>query len=343
MRFEGLFIAGAALHLPPPVAVRDAVRAGWCEPELESSTRMVSVRVSDTLSAPEMTIRAARAALRSAGRDPADLALLLHATAYYQGLDEWPAPSFVQREVAGSSHCPAMEVRQMSNGGMAALDLACHYLDGAPEDRAALLTAGDRFSPPGFDRWRTDPGTFYADGAAAVVVTRRPGFARIVALVSHSEPGLEGMHRGDDLFADAPFTHRRPIDMGVWQKAFIARHGMPYTAARVSRGGRTSLETVLAEAGADLADIDHFVLPNLGLHRLDSGYFRRYGIPVERSTWEWGRTVGHLGPADQFAGLARLWQDGRLAPGQRVLLLGVGAGFTWSGAVLEVLAPAAGR
>jgi 3-oxoacyl-[acyl-carrier-protein] synthase-3 len=336
MRFEDLYLTAVASHLPPAVSVEAAIANGWCDPSVRAGTKMASVTVSERESAPEMAVHAARAALRRAGQAPAELDLMLHATAYYQGVDTWPAPSYVQREVAYESTCPAIEVRQMSNGGMAALELAARALTGRT-GAAALITAGDRFCPPGFDRWRTDPGTLYADGASALVLTcGRPGFARLRSLVSHAEPGLEAMHRGDDLFAAEPFTHRKPMDMEVTKKAFIARHGMPFALQLISRGTRAALELSLEQAGVGTGDIDLFVLPNLGRRRLEAGYFRPFGIDPAASTWSWGREVGHLGAADQFAGLSHLAQAHRLQPGQRVAVLAVGAGFTWSSAVLEI-------
>jgi 3-oxoacyl-[acyl-carrier-protein] synthase-3 len=47
--------------------------------------------------------------------------------------------------------------------------------------------------------------------------------------------------------------------------------------------------------------------------------------------------VGHLGAGDQFAGLAHLVDTGLLHLGQTCVLVGIGAGFSWTVAVLEVL------
>jgi 3-oxoacyl-[acyl-carrier-protein] synthase-3 len=49
--------------------------------------------------------------------------------------------------------------------------------------------------------------------------------------------------------------------------------------------------------------------------------------------------VGHLGAGDQICGFNHLLETDRVRPGDRVMLLGVGAGFSWSCAVLEVLEP----
>ncbi|HEX8869078.1 MAG TPA: 3-oxoacyl-[acyl-carrier-protein] synthase III C-terminal domain-containing protein, partial [Lentzea sp.] len=82
---------------------------------------------------------------------------------------------------------------------------------------------------------------------------------------------------------------------------------------------------------------DWVVLPHFGRRRLDVNYLRPYGIEPERTTWEWSRTVGHLGAGDQFASLAHLVDTGKARSGQRVVMFGVGAGYSWGCAVLEMV------
>jgi 3-oxoacyl-[acyl-carrier-protein] synthase-3 len=145
------------------------------------------------------------------------------------------------------------------------------------------------------------------------------------------------MHRGDDPFGVAPFSVRRPVDMGVTAQAFTARLGLANTIRLLNEGHRAAVHRTLDEAGWELSTVDRFVLPNLGRRRLDINYLRLFGIPLERTTWSWGRRIGHMGAADQFAGLEHLLVSGELAAGQRCLVLGCGAGFTWSGAAVEIL------
>ncbi len=78
------------------------------------------------------------------------------------------------------------------------------------------------------------------------------------------------------------------------------------------------------------------MLPHFGRRRLEAIYYRPYGIDPARTTWEWSRTVGHLGAGDQFAGLDHLVTSGRAVPGDRVVLIGVGAGYSWGAAVVEI-------
>jgi 3-oxoacyl-[acyl-carrier-protein] synthase-3 len=313
-----------------------AERAGLCERRTLWRTEILSVCVAEDESAPEMAVLAAAPALRQAGCEPAEVELVLHAGTYYQGHDLWPPASYVQRTVLGNS-CPAIEVRQMSNGGMAAMELAASYLAADPVRGYALITTGDRFCLPGFDRWHSDPGTICGDGGTALVLSRARGLARLRSMVTVSDSSLEKMSRGRDPFGAAPLSVRRPIDLGARREEFVAEVGLDNIMGRIDAGQREAVDRALADADAKLSDIDWFVLPSLGGSRIKAHFLDPFGLDPERTTWPWARQVGHLGAGDQIAGLGHLGDAGYLTGGQRCLLFGVGVGFSWSAAVVEVL------
>ncbi|MEU7181088.1 MULTISPECIES: ketoacyl-ACP synthase III family protein [Streptomyces] len=331
-----LYIAGCGTWLPPAVPTERALAAGDCDEKLAALTAMRSVTVADKEAAPEMAALAARVALDRAGTAPEEIDLVLHASLYSQGHHLWAPASYVQR-VAVGNRCPAMEVRQVSNGGMAAMELARGYLAAASDRSAALITTGDRMSLPGFDRWRSDPGTVYADGGTALVLSRRGGFARLRSLVTVSDPVLEGMHRGGHPFGAPSLDEHRTVDLDAHKRAYVAAAGTSFSVARVAAGQEAALHGALAEAGVGLADISSVALPHMGWRRLKTAFFSQLDIPPERTTWEWGRHIGHLGGGDPIAGFDHLVVAGRLAPGDLCLLVSVGAGFSWSSAVVELL------
>ncbi|MFK0173623.1 ketoacyl-ACP synthase III family protein [Streptomyces sp. NPDC090306] len=336
MRLEDVYIRGTSTRLPSRIPIADAVASGACPPATATQTGMESVAYSPDESAAEMAAAAARTALRRAGTDGGDVDLLLHADTYHQGQDLWPVASYIQRETLGNA-CQAVEIRQMSNGGLAGLDLATAYLTAGHGHSDALITTADRFCAPGIDRWTTDPGTPYADGATALVLSRRGGYARLVSLALHADPELEPLHRGDDPFTTAPFGHRMPVDFEAAKRSFVGRAGISYAITRAHGGQQTVIKQALADAGSELAEADWVVLPHFGRRRLTSIYYKPFGIDPARTTWEYSRTVGHLGAGDQFAGLDHLTVSGRAKPGDRVVLVSVGAGYSWGCAVLDIL------
>jgi 3-oxoacyl-[acyl-carrier-protein] synthase-3 len=332
---EDIYIRATSVHLPSLLSIDDAVAAGSCPPRLAAATGAQSVAYSPDESAAEMAVQAARAVLARSRSTAGDVDLLLHADTYHQGQDLWPVASYIQGEALGNS-CLALEIRQMSNGGLAALDLAAAYLTAGHGHGDALLTTADRFCEPGIDRWGTDPGTPYADGASALVLSRRGGFARLVSLALHADPDLEPMHRGDEPFTRAPFSNRMPVDFEEAKRAFIGRAGMSYAITRAHNGQQTVIKQALADAGMDLGDARWVVLPHFGRRRLQSIYYKPFGIDPARTTWEFSRTVGHLGAGDQFASLDHLMVTGKAAPGDRCVLISVGAGYSWGCAVVEI-------
>jgi 3-oxoacyl-[acyl-carrier-protein] synthase-3 len=336
VRSDSIYVAGYGSWLPPAMSSGDAAACGLVEPGYADMQKMAAVTVAEETAGPEMAAAAGRLALRRAEPYLEGVDLLLHSALYYQGHDMWAPASYVQRRTVGDQ-CPAIDVRQTSNGGMASLELASAYLRGRSPGRAALLTCGDSFSMPGIDRWRSDPGTVFADGGAALVVAADRGFARLRSLAVISDCELEGMHRGDDPWSPAPRAVRETIDVKKTTRAFLRNAGRSFVTDRMAAGQATAVKAALAEADTSVAEIHKFVLPNFGRRRMDGAFFRPLHIDPARSTWPWGRSVGHLGAGDQFAGLTYLLETGQLEPGQLVAMLGVGGGFSWSCAVLEMV------
>ncbi|GAB2862614.1 ketoacyl-ACP synthase III family protein [Actinocorallia aurea] len=335
MLIEDVFVAGVGLHLPPVMDAEEAVARGLTDERTVRRTRMRSVCVADE-SGPEMAAKAARKALAMAGAGPRDIDLVLHAAVYYQGHDLWAPASYVQRESVGNA-CPAMFLQQLSNGGMAAFELAVSHLLANAARRGALVTTGDRFCLPGFDRWASDPGTVLGDGGTALVLSRSDGFARLRSLVTVSDPGLEAMGRGDDPFGVVPLGAGVPIGIERHRAALVRTLGLSQVAERLHSGQQEALDLALEEADLDAKEITWFVTPNLGHAKMDFQFFTALDLDPGRTTWPWGSTVGHLGGGDQFAGLARLAATGGLAAGQTCALVSAGGSFSWTVAILDVL------
>jgi len=184
-----VYLSAIGCYLPETVPVAEALASGSYDVDWAAEDRIEAVAVEDELSAPEMAVRAGRQALGRSGLQAADISLLLHAPVFRQGPEAWPSPSYVGRFVVGGA-TPALEIRQGCNGALAGLDLARSHLQ-IPGRTAVMITCADRFAAP-FDRWRSNKGMIFGDGASAVVVARagfRPG----------PEPGhTQRLHVGGD-------------------------------------------------------------------------------------------------------------------------------------------------
>jgi 3-oxoacyl-[acyl-carrier-protein] synthase III len=333
MRCDDLFIAGLARHLPAALDVADAVRDGRYDAGEQEANAYASVTVARGQAPPEMAARAGALALERSGVAPDEVGLLLHASAWFQGIDYWPAASYVHREVLGANRrAPALDVAQMCNGALGAVELGASHLLAVRSRRGVLVTTADRFEEPGFDRWGGDVGGIvYGDGAAAVVLARE-GFARLLSVSTVVDTGLEAMYRGAEEFAVAP---GRGVDIRARRRAFMA--GSAGVADRTTAGLGEAMGLALEESGVKLGEVARFVYPNVGLETLRTRYLEPFGLEVAATAWEWGRRTGHVGAADQLTGLAALVESGAAGPGERVMLIGIGAGFSWTCALVEVV------
>ncbi len=338
---EELYVAGVGSWLPEREPVERAVADGRYDPKHRRRTGQVAVAIAgEDETQPVMAVRAGQAALRHSGIDPERFRLLLHAVAGYHGLDGWNAASYLQQQVLGG-HGLSFEVHQLSNGAVASMELAAAYLATADGAGAALITTADCFPEPVWDRWSASPGLVFGDGASALVLARDTGFAKVRSIASTNDPQLEGMQRGDVAFSKYPDPGHYPINLRARTNQFSSTMSLDEASARMARGLRAAADRAADEAGVKLAELDHVLTPNFGRELLDDECLRPLEIPYERTVWEWGLTVGHVGAADQFAGLAHLCETEALRPGEHVMLVGVGGGFNWTCAVLEILEPPA--
>jgi 3-oxoacyl-[acyl-carrier-protein] synthase-3 len=94
------------------------------------------------------------------------------------------------------------------------------------------------------------------------------------------------------------------------------------------------VDGVLDDAGLTISDVSWFAFPNVGLDML-TDFVKLLGVDVSQTVWDLGRTTGHVGAADPITGLTYLLEQGQLSAGDRVLLMGIGAGFFWSCALVE--------
>jgi 3-oxoacyl-[acyl-carrier-protein] synthase-3 len=334
MRYDGVYLAGVGGKYPKAIPVDEAVADGRYAPALRDRTRQRRVAVMDgSESAPGLAAYAGRLALRRSGHRADECALLLHSVATYNGLDGWNAASFLQQEVL-DGHGVGFEIRQLSNGAVAAIELAVAYLR-QTGGVAALLTAADQFELPIWDRWTASPGLVFGDGASAAVFSLRSGFARLLSCATECDPSLEGMQRGHHAFRGAP----DPAAVSLYERTLEFAERMPLREAsrRMAVGLRAAADRAAAEAGTALDSFDHYVVPNFGWDLLHQECLEPLGLDATRTTWAWGAEIGHAGASDQFGGLQHLADTRRLEPGQRVLLVSVGGGFNWTCAALEII------
>jgi 3-oxoacyl-[acyl-carrier-protein] synthase-3/clorobiocin biosynthesis protein CloN2 len=91
------------------------------------------------------------------------------------------------------------------------------------------------------------------------------------------------------------------------------------------------------EAGIALADVTRVAFMNYSREIVEQRCMAALGLPMEKSTWDFGRDLGHLGASDQIVSLDHLVGTGQLGAGDHFLMLGVGPGVTISAAVVKII------
>jgi 3-oxoacyl-[acyl-carrier-protein] synthase III len=337
VRYNDIYVAGVASYLPP----REPIGPDRYEPEEQAENAWESATVAgDDETVVGMAVRVGQQALDRAGVDPAEVSLLLHAHTWFQGLDVWAASSYIHHALLGDNRtAAALDLNQQCPGAMTALQLGADHLSADPSRRAVVVTTADRFGLPALDRWHAEgPKFILGDGAASLVLTRGRGFARLLAAGAVSDTSLEAMSRGDSPFTLYSTAYQGPINAHKRTKAFLQRGEMTVDdiVARFDRGHAEAVHARLDEAGLTVSDVSRFVFPNVGLRHLGE-IVKPLGIDVSQTTWELGRTTGHVGAADQINGLTYLLEQGQLDVGDRVMLIGIGAGFFWSSVLVEIV------
>lgn len=346
IRWNDLFIRGVAASLGRKVPTSVAVAEGDYDADQNEADGYLAVRIADKGPAVDMAIAAAEIALDRTGPDVPDFALVLHACFSHQGMDHFAAASYLQsRTIRGSAM--ALELKQFSNGSLAALELAAAYLTARGAPAAALLTTSDRFSRPAYDRFRSDRGILYGDGGTALVLSRTPGtapgstaVARLLSTHIVGDTRFGDLHIGDEPWSDAAGEGGYPLRLGARRDSHLEMHGLDVLLDLmqvVAHRQRTTIAVALDDAGLESGDIRWWVLPNMGQQQVDWEFRRALGVEEPQTTWFWGREVGHIGAGDAYAGLAHLLESGAAGPGDKVAMFGIGQGDNYGCAVVEVL------
>lgn len=339
MRWNSIYLAGTGSYLPALVeTAEEAVAAGRYSRGEQAANGFRAVRVaSEEETGPVMAAAAARTAMERAGMTGDDVDLTVHACVGHQGQEFWTPANYVHQEAIGG---PAMtvEIRQGSNGGLTGMELAASHLAARGSGRAAVVTTGDSFRLPYFDRWASDSQQVYGDGAGAVVLSSSGGFARLLSTVSLSDSTLEPIYRGS-AWTTGPFADGKPVDLASRKSSYLQQHedGYEEVIGRMSRHASTALDTALAEAGTTIEQVDHFVHANIAETIVGFSFHSLLGVRRERTPYDWGLDYGHMGAGDQIIGINHLAATGSLRPSQLVATMGVGVGFMWTVAVIEIL------
>jgi len=288
-----------------PIAERIGVDSEWI-------TRRTGIRERRFAAPDERTadlaVSAARRALLDAGRKATDVDLVLLATMTPDELTPNTAPVVANALGIGAG---AYDIGAACTGWLSALSAGAAQVEAGRAECVLVIGAEtlSRVTDPSDKR----TAALFGDGAGAVVLSP-DGDGAIGPVVLATDGGM-----ADTIWADH-------------DERFIHMEGHD-TFNKAVRVLTESTQQACEQAGVSLDDIDLFVY-----HQANGRILKTVAEKLELESERVADYIGETGNTSAASiplVLGLLREDGRLRPGQRLVLSAVGAGFTWGAAVVE--------
>jgi len=314
-------IVGTGSYLPARVVTNDELSR-----TLDTSDEWIRTRTGirqrhiaePAQTSSDLALPASRAALAAAGVGVGEIDLIVVATSTPDFV--FPSAACLLQAKLGAKNCPAFDVQAVCTGFIYALATADDFIR-AGQARTALVVGTEVFSR--ILDWN-DRGTcvLFGDGAGAVV------------LRSDASPGI----RSTVLHADG--THAGILSVPgnvcggqIVGSPFVQMEGQAVFKFAVRVLDEAAREA-LAQCGLEVTDID-WLIPHQANMRILDATARRLGLPHEKVIVTVDRHANTSAASVPLA-LDEAVRDGRIRAGHKVLLEGVGGGFTWGAALVEM-------
>ena len=314
-------IAGTGSYLPARIVTNDDLAR-----TLDTSDEWIRARTGirqrhiaepDQASS-DLALEASKKALEAAGVSAADVDLILVATSTPDFI--FPSTACLLQKKLGVHGCAAFDLQAVCSGFVYALSTADKFIRSG-QHKCALVVGSEVFSR--ILDWN-DRGTavLFGDGAGAVVLKAdtRPG---ILGSVLHADGAYS-----DILSVPGNVCGGKGIGSPVLQM-----DGQVVFTFAVRWLDEAARET-LTQCGLSVADVD-WLIPHQANVRILEATAKRLGLDPAKLIV----TVdihGNTSAASVPLALDLAVRDGRVLPGHRVMLEGVGGGFTWGAALVQM-------
>ena len=263
---------------------------------------------------------AARRALAAAGLEPADIGLIVLATATPD--QTFPATATQVQHALGCNGGIAFDVAAVCSGFLYAMGVADSLLRTGMAKRALVIGAETFSRILDWDDRTTC--VLFGDGAGAVVLEARE--------VAEDGPGVlatrlhaDGKHNGL-LYVDGGPSSTGTVGHVRMKGPEVFRHAVVNLAG--------VLREVLADQGLTAADLD-WVVPHQANQRILDATARKLGLPAEKVVVTVDQHANTSAASVPLA-LDTAVRDGRIKPGDLVMLEAMGGGFTWGASLIRV-------
>ena len=268
--------------------------------------------------ASDLALPASLKALEAAGAAPSDVDLIVVATSTPDFV--FPSTACLLQAKLGIKGCPAFDVQAVCSGFVYGLAIADKFIRSG-QHKCALVVGTEVFSR--ILDWN-DRGTavLFGDGAGAVVLRAGSG-PGIMASALHADGAHAGMLSVPGNICGGRITG----------SPFVHMDGQAVFKFAVKVLDEVARET-LAQCGLTPADVD-WLIPHQANVRILDATAKKLGIEPAKVVVTVDQH-GNTSAASVPLALDLALRDGRIRPGQRVLLEGVGGGFTWGAVLVEI-------
>lgn len=264
----------------------------------------------------QLGIQSARQAIEAANIDPNEIDLILYATS--TPAKAFPSTACLLHQALDLRPMPAFDLNAACSGFLYAMVVADKMIK-SQTAKTVLLVGGDSMSR--IVDW-TDRGTciLFADGAGAML------------LQASDTPGILATNWGaDGKFADLLYTEGNLTNGET--PAYIQMKGREVMKAAVRKLGSLVEETVKT-AGLKKEDID-WLVPHQANIRIIQAMAKQLGMSMDQAIITLDQH-GNTSAASVPIAFDHALREGKIKPGQHVLLEAFGGGFTWGSALMKV-------
>ncbi|HWX09259.1 MAG TPA: beta-ketoacyl-ACP synthase III [Gaiellaceae bacterium] len=313
-------ITGLGSRVPDRVVTNDEL-ATFVDTTDEWIVERTGIRerrmAADSEALSDVALPACRLALAQAGLEGKDIDLLIVATVTPDMA--FPSTAAILADVLGATDAAAYDLSAGCTGFMYALAQGYGMLAAGLAQRA-LVVGGDLLSRI-LDWDDRSTLVLFGDGAGAVILEAVPerGFLGF-------ELGADGAG-GENLWL--PGSGSRLFDESEKYVKMNGREVFKFATRILVQ----SAEDLLAKCGLTIDDVDLYI-PHQANVRIIEHATRKLGVPSERVVVNVDR-FGNTSSGSIPLALADAALDGRLRPGQLVLMTGMGAGLTWGSALMR--------
>jgi 3-oxoacyl-[acyl-carrier-protein] synthase-3 len=265
-----------------------------------------------------LATEAARRALEDAGLEPADIGLIVLATATPD--QTFPSSATKVQHSLGILDAIAFDVHAVCTGFLYALTVADSMLRGG-NAKSALVIGAETFSRI-LDWEDRTTCVLFGDGAGAVVLRAEETEDRgILATRLHADGRW-----GDMLYVDGGPSTTQTVGKLRMKGREVFRHAVVNLAE--------VLGEVLEAASLTTADVD-WVVPHQANARIIDATARKLGLDPARVVLTVDRHANTSAASVPLA-LDVAVKDGRIKKGDTIVLEAMGGGFTWGAAVVQL-------